>query len=70
MDSWLEEMKAWGKETTAYEEATEACLESKKLPSVAVGSVAVIEEVLTEEAAVKTARTLKKRYGDLCLVDS
>jgi hypothetical protein len=46
---------------TACQEATEACLESKEPTSELV---AVHDEVPKEEAAVKTVRALKKRYGD------
>jgi hypothetical protein len=48
----------------ACQEAMEACLEKVKKPtSVEMVSVAV-NEVPKYEAAVKTVRALKKRYGD------
>jgi hypothetical protein len=52
-------MRARRKETTACQEATEVCLESKEPTSVAVH-----KEVPKEEAAVTTVRALKGRYGD------
>jgi hypothetical protein len=49
---------------TAYQEAMEACQESKEPTSVEMESLVVHEEVAKEEATVKTVRALKKRYGD------
>jgi hypothetical protein len=49
-------MNAWRKETTACQEATEACLESKEPTSLETESVAVHEEVPTEDVAVKTVK--------------
>jgi hypothetical protein len=40
MDVCLAEMWSWRKETTACQEATEACLESKKLTTLEVESEA------------------------------
>jgi hypothetical protein len=48
----------------AYKETTEACLESEETTSVEIGSVVVHEEVLKEEATVKTVRSLKEQYGE------
>jgi hypothetical protein len=43
----------------------EACLENVKEPtSVEIEFIAVNEEVPKDEAAVKTVRAVKKRYGD------
>jgi hypothetical protein len=56
-------MKAWRKEPTACQEEMEDCLESKEPTSVEIEPVAVHEEVPEENAAVKTVRALKKRYG-------
>jgi hypothetical protein len=67
MDAYLAGMRAWRKEATDCQEATEACLESKERKSVETESVAVHEEVPKNEAAVKTVRALKKRYGNLHL---
>jgi hypothetical protein len=47
---------------TTDRETTEACVESKEPTSVEMKSVAVHEEVPTEEAAGKTSGALKKRY--------
>jgi hypothetical protein len=52
------------KRDAACQEAREFCLESKEPTSVETESVAGHEEVPKEEAAVKTVRTLKERYGD------
>jgi hypothetical protein len=57
-------VNVWRKETTVYQEATEACLESKKPTSVEMESEAEHEEVLKEEAAVEAYGALKERYGD------
>jgi hypothetical protein len=57
-------INAWRKDTTACQEATEACLESKEPTSLKVESIAVHEEVPKEEAAVETFGALKKRHGD------
>jgi hypothetical protein len=57
-------MRAWRKETTAYQEATDACLESKEPTSEEIESLVVHEEVRKEEAAVEPIAALKKRLGD------
>jgi hypothetical protein len=57
-------MKTWRKEMTACQEATEASLESKEPTSVEIQPVVVHEEVPKAQAAVKTVRALKRRYGD------
>jgi hypothetical protein len=57
-------MRPWRKETTACQEATEACLRNKESSSLEVEPVAVHEEVPKEETAVKPIGTLMKRYGD------
>jgi hypothetical protein len=57
------EMRAWRKGTTARQEETEACLESKDPTSVQIESVAVQEEAPKEEAAVETFGALKERHG-------
>jgi hypothetical protein len=64
MDAWLEEMKAWRKEKTVCQEAPEVCLKSKEPTSVEVESGEMHEEVPKEEAATKTVRAPKERYGD------
>jgi hypothetical protein len=68
MDAHQERMgaivNAWRKETTACQEATEACLESKEPTSVEIESVAVHDDVPKEEAAVKIVRAPKEQYGD------
>jgi hypothetical protein len=51
-------------EMMAFQEVTEVCLESKEPTPVEIVFLAVHEEALKEEAAVKTVRALKKRYGD------
>lgn len=48
MDAWLEELKAWRKETMAYQEVMEACLESKEPTSIEIEAIAVHEEVSKE----------------------
>jgi hypothetical protein len=63
MAAWLEEMKAWRKEKTVCQEATEACLKNKEPTSVEMESVEMHEEVPKEKAAVKTLRALKEQYG-------
>jgi hypothetical protein len=67
LDAHHERMRAsvdaWRKETTACQEATEACLEKAKGPtSVEMKSVSVHKEVPEEDAAVETGRELKKRH--------
>jgi phage protein D len=64
----IAEMTAWRKETTACQEGTGACLESKEPTSLEIESVAVHEEARKEEAAVKPIRALKKRHGNRHLV--
>jgi hypothetical protein len=68
MDTHQEKMEtsvnAWGKETTACQEVTEACLESKELTSVEIEFVAVHDKIPKEEATVKIVRAPKERYGD------
>jgi thermostable 8-oxoguanine DNA glycosylase len=53
MDTNLKEIIAWRKETTACQEAMEACLESKKPTSVKIWSVVIREEVPKKEATVE-----------------
>jgi capsule polysaccharide export protein KpsE/RkpR len=62
MDAWIAEMRTWQIETTACQEAMEACLESKEPTSLAVGSMVLHGEVPEEEATVKTVAALKKRH--------
>jgi hypothetical protein len=50
MKSWLEEMKAYLEKQEANPEGTKSTMEHEEVPK--------------EESAVKTARALKKRYGD------
>jgi hypothetical protein len=68
MDTHQESMRAsinaWRKETTACQEAMEACLDSKEPTSLEVVSEVEHEEVPKEEAAVKTVGALKKRHLD------
>jgi hypothetical protein len=64
MDAWIAEMRTRRKETTAYKDVTEACLESKEPTPLEVGSVAVHEETPKEVAALKTVRALKKWHRD------
>jgi ABC-type enterochelin transport system substrate-binding protein len=56
-------VNAWRKETTAYQEATEACLESKEPTSVEMKCEAEHEEVHEEETAVEAYGALKERMG-------
>jgi hypothetical protein len=61
-------MNVWRKETMAYQEVTEACLESEEPTSLETESIVVHDEVPTEKAAVKPVRALKMRLGDQHLV--
>jgi hypothetical protein len=60
MDVWLEEMRAWRKDTMACQEARDACLESKEPNSMEVESKVEREEVPKEKATVETSGALKK----------
>jgi hypothetical protein len=64
MDDCVAELRTWRKETTACQEATEACLESKEPTSLKVESDAEHKEVPKEDAAMETFGTTKKRHGD------
>jgi hypothetical protein len=57
MDAWLVEMKASRKETTACQEATEACLERKEATPVEMVRVGMHPEVPNEGAEVEHWRT-------------
>jgi hypothetical protein len=62
MDAWIAEIRAWQTETTACQEATDTCLESKEPTNME--SITLHKEVPKEEAAVQTVRALKRRHGD------
>jgi hypothetical protein len=77
MDAWLTEMKKCRREAMACQqtmeanpetmmarqETTEACQEVKELSPEEMESEVERREVPTEEAAVKSSRTMKKRHG-------
>jgi hypothetical protein len=68
MEACLEKVKteiyANRKEMKSLKEETKAYPEKREVNPEQIKSIMVHEEVLEEEAAVKTGRALKKRYGD------
>jgi hypothetical protein len=76
IDAWLTEMKDWRRElmvcqetmeanpetTEACQDMTEACQEVKELSPEEMESEVERREIPTEVAAVKSSRTMKKRY--------
>jgi hypothetical protein len=58
MDAWLAEMKDCRKETTAWQEATDTCLDSQESTSLEVESDTE-HEVPKEEATVKPVGVLR-----------
>jgi hypothetical protein len=64
MDTRMAEMKDEQKETMACQEMTEACQDSKELSPEEMESQSESREVPTEEAGMKSSRTMKKRHTD------
>jgi hypothetical protein len=62
MDAWIANMKDDRKETMACQVRTEACLHSKKTNPEGMESEMEHREVSTEEVAVKSSGTMKKRH--------
>jgi hypothetical protein len=62
MDAWIAETKDEQKETMARQVTTEACQDSKEPSPEDMASEVERREVPTEEAAVKSSRTMKKRH--------
>jgi hypothetical protein len=62
MDTWIANMRDDRKETMSCQLTTEACLESKEPNPEDMESEVEHREVPTEEAAVKSSGTMKKRH--------
>jgi hypothetical protein len=63
-DAWIADMRAWRKEITACQEATEAYPARVEASPEEKESVAEHQEVPMEEATVKSSGLLKKRHRD------
>jgi hypothetical protein len=61
VNAWIADMKKDRKETMSCQVITATCVDCKKLNPVDMKSEVEYREVSTEEAAVKSSRTTKKR---------